>query len=162
MKTFCMIVLLTLVAAPAFAQMDVPDLPFESVPFLKITPDRNLDEVLAVATCVDFAPLKNWDNQDLCRVVLWDAHSRKLRLKGFRTWGISERVTAFSCILSPLGLLAPPTYFWRQRNGLGLCKPRRPRQIGNTPLPNRRNRPLQGIWPTYLSSDSTATLHHIA
>ena len=49
MKQFCMFVLLSLLAIPAFAQMDVPDLPFESVPFLKITPDRNLGEVLAVA-----------------------------------------------------------------------------------------------------------------
>src|ERR1700726_1740212 len=49
MKRFCMIVLLSLLATPAFAQQDVPDLPYESVPFLKITPDRNLGEVLAVA-----------------------------------------------------------------------------------------------------------------
>src|SRR5258708_16319615 len=49
MKRFCMFVLLSLLAMPAFAQADVPDLPFESVPFLKITPDRNLGEVLSVA-----------------------------------------------------------------------------------------------------------------
>src|SRR5260370_13897454 len=49
MKKFCMIVLLSLLGMPALAQVDVPDLPFESVPFLKITPDRNLGEVLAVA-----------------------------------------------------------------------------------------------------------------
>ena len=49
MKRFCMIAVLSLLANPAFAQQEVPDLPYESVPFLKITPDRNLGEVLAVA-----------------------------------------------------------------------------------------------------------------
>jgi hypothetical protein len=51
MKRFWIVALLALVATPAFAQLGptVPDLPFESVPFLKITPDRNLGEVLSVA-----------------------------------------------------------------------------------------------------------------
>jgi len=49
MKWFCMITLLSLLATPVFAQQVVPDIPFESVPFLRITPDRNLGEVLAVA-----------------------------------------------------------------------------------------------------------------
>src|ERR1700736_5428520 len=34
---------------PAFERQAVPDAPFESVPFLKITPDRNLGEGVAVA-----------------------------------------------------------------------------------------------------------------
>lgn len=45
----CMIALLLLAAMPASAQPDLPDVPFESSPLLKITPDRNLGEVLAVA-----------------------------------------------------------------------------------------------------------------
>ena len=50
-------VLFGLFAAPAFAQeappapsvQNAPEIPFESVPFLKLTPDRNLGEVLGVA-----------------------------------------------------------------------------------------------------------------
>src|SRR6266571_6362820 len=46
-----------LLAAPAFAQQappapgiqNAPEIPFESVPFLKLTPERNLGEVLGVA-----------------------------------------------------------------------------------------------------------------
>jgi len=49
MKRLLMVALLVLLTRPALAQQDVPDLPYESVPFLKITPDRNLGEVLAVA-----------------------------------------------------------------------------------------------------------------
>src|SRR3984893_17350311 len=49
MKRVLIVAVLALFAMPAFAQQAVPDLPFESVPFLKITPDRNLGEVLAVA-----------------------------------------------------------------------------------------------------------------
>src|SRR5260370_33711851 len=49
MKLFCMFALLSLLASPVFAQEVVTDLPFESVPFLKITADRNLGEVLGVA-----------------------------------------------------------------------------------------------------------------
>ena len=51
MKRLWIVGLLALLGTPAFAQMgpSVPDLPFESVPFLKITPDRNLGEVLSVA-----------------------------------------------------------------------------------------------------------------
>jgi len=49
MKRLLMVAVLVLLTRPALAQQDVPDLPYESVPFLKITPDRNLGEVLAVA-----------------------------------------------------------------------------------------------------------------
>src|SRR6202162_5194866 len=44
-------ILWVLVAAPLLAQQSapVPEIKFESVRFLKITPDRNLGEVLAVA-----------------------------------------------------------------------------------------------------------------
>ena len=51
MKLPFMMGLLVLLATPVFAQQgpNVPDLPYESVPFLKITPDRNLGEVLSVA-----------------------------------------------------------------------------------------------------------------
>ncbi len=48
--------LVALLATPAFAQQpatpglqSAPEIPFESVPFLKLTPDRNLGEVLSVA-----------------------------------------------------------------------------------------------------------------
>src|ERR1700736_6847611 len=43
--------LLVVAAAPLCAQQSapVPDIKFESVPFLKLTPDRNLGEVLGVA-----------------------------------------------------------------------------------------------------------------
>src|SRR5207244_13262710 len=44
------IVLLTLVAPPAFAQQNVPDLPFGSVPdFFKLPPGTNFGEVSGVA-----------------------------------------------------------------------------------------------------------------
>src|SRR5665213_1680631 len=51
MKRMCIVALLSLLATPLFAQQgsDAPDLKFESVPFLKITYDRNLGEVLGVA-----------------------------------------------------------------------------------------------------------------
>src|SRR5271154_547586 len=61
MKKPFLLVLLGLVVAPvvapAFAQQapaapgvqNAPEIPFESVPFLKLTPDRNLGEVLSVA-----------------------------------------------------------------------------------------------------------------
>src|SRR6202158_4128149 len=49
MKRVSIVLALALLVMPAFAQQAGPDLPFESVPFLKITPDRNLGEVLAVA-----------------------------------------------------------------------------------------------------------------
>jgi hypothetical protein len=55
MKRPLIAVVLTLIGAPAFAQQatpglqDAPSIPFESVPFLKLTPDRNLGEVLGVA-----------------------------------------------------------------------------------------------------------------
>ena len=57
MKGLVATVLFGLLAAPAFAQQappapgiqSAPEIPFESVPFLKLTPDRNLGEVLAVA-----------------------------------------------------------------------------------------------------------------
>ncbi len=47
--------LVTVMAASAFAQQvppalqNAPEIPFESVPFLKLTPERNLGEVLSVA-----------------------------------------------------------------------------------------------------------------
>src|ERR1700694_5498858 len=49
MKRVSIVLALALLVMPAFAQQAVPDLPFESVPFLKITPDSNLSECLAVA-----------------------------------------------------------------------------------------------------------------
>jgi len=57
MKGLIATVLFGLLAAPAFAQeappapgiQNTPKIPFDSVPFLKLTPDRNLGEVLAVA-----------------------------------------------------------------------------------------------------------------
>lgn len=51
MKRLFMLGMLALLATPVFAQVGpaVPDLPYESVPFLKITYDRNLGEVLSVA-----------------------------------------------------------------------------------------------------------------
>jgi hypothetical protein len=55
MKFIWIVVLGGLLAAPAFAQQtapglqNAPEIPFESVPFLKLTPDRNLGEVLSVA-----------------------------------------------------------------------------------------------------------------
>jgi 6-bladed beta-propeller len=55
MKRPLIVVVLTLIGAPVFAQQampglqDAPSIPFESVPFLKLTPDRNLGEVLGVA-----------------------------------------------------------------------------------------------------------------
>src|SRR4029077_9615232 len=57
MKGLIATVLFGLLAAPAFAQeappapgiQNAPEIPFDSVPFLKLTPDRNLGEVLAVA-----------------------------------------------------------------------------------------------------------------
>jgi sugar lactone lactonase YvrE len=57
MKGLIATVLFSLLAAPAFAQeappapgiQNAPEIPFDSVPFLKLTPDRNLGEVLAVA-----------------------------------------------------------------------------------------------------------------
>jgi sugar lactone lactonase YvrE len=57
MKGLVATVLFGLLVAPAFAQQapsapgmqNAPEIPFESVPFLKLTPDRNLGEVLAVA-----------------------------------------------------------------------------------------------------------------
>ena len=55
MKFAWIIILGGLLAAPAIAQQAVPspqnapEIPFESVPFLKLTPDRNLGEVLSVA-----------------------------------------------------------------------------------------------------------------
>src|SRR5260370_10798657 len=49
MKQLLIVAVLALLAMPVCAQQVVPDIPFESVPFLKIAPDRNLGEVLAVA-----------------------------------------------------------------------------------------------------------------
>jgi DNA-binding beta-propeller fold protein YncE len=51
MKRFMIVALLVLFAVPAFAQFgpSVPTLPFQSVPLLKITYDRNLGEVMAVS-----------------------------------------------------------------------------------------------------------------
>src|SRR5579864_7239097 len=55
MKFPWIVVLGGLLAAPALAQQaapglqNAPEIPFESVPFLKLTPDRNLGEVLSVA-----------------------------------------------------------------------------------------------------------------
>src|SRR5438445_13749881 len=57
MKGLVAAVLFGLLAAPAFAQQappapgiqNAPEIPFESVPFLKLTPERNLGEVLGVA-----------------------------------------------------------------------------------------------------------------
>ena len=57
MKELIATVLFGLLVAPAFAQeappapgtQSAPEIPFDSVPFLKLTPDRNLGEVLAVA-----------------------------------------------------------------------------------------------------------------
>jgi sugar lactone lactonase YvrE len=57
MKGLIATVLFGLLAAPAFAQeappapgiQSAPEIPFDSVPFLKLTPERNLGEVLAVA-----------------------------------------------------------------------------------------------------------------
>jgi sugar lactone lactonase YvrE len=57
MKELIATVLFGLLAAPAFAQeappapgtQSAPEIPFDSVPFLKLMPDRNLGEVLAVA-----------------------------------------------------------------------------------------------------------------
>ena len=57
MKGLVATLLFGLLAAPAFAQQappapgiqNAPEIPFDSVPFLKLTPDRNLGEVLAVA-----------------------------------------------------------------------------------------------------------------
>src|SRR2546422_4853600 len=43
-------VLFVLLAAPSFAQQDVPDIPFDSVPdFLKLPPGMNFGEVSGVA-----------------------------------------------------------------------------------------------------------------
>jgi DNA-binding beta-propeller fold protein YncE len=57
MKGLIATVLFGLLAAPAFAQQappapgiqNAPEIPFDSVPFLKLTPERNLGEVLGVA-----------------------------------------------------------------------------------------------------------------
>src|SRR6202158_2585455 len=49
MKRVSIVLALALLVMPAFAQQAVADIPFESLSFLKITPDRNLGEVLAVA-----------------------------------------------------------------------------------------------------------------
>src|SRR5436189_3115079 len=55
MKPLWIVVLAALLAAPAFAQQaapglqNAPEIPSDSVPFLKLTPDRNLGEVLGVA-----------------------------------------------------------------------------------------------------------------
>src|ERR1700694_201691 len=57
MKRLVATLLFGLLAVPAFAQQapaapgvqNAPEIPFESVPFLKLTPDRNLGEVLGVA-----------------------------------------------------------------------------------------------------------------
>jgi sugar lactone lactonase YvrE len=57
MKPLIAALLFGLLATPAFAQQapaapglqNAPEIPFDSVPFLKLTPDRNLGEVLAVA-----------------------------------------------------------------------------------------------------------------
>lgn len=50
MKRLCMTVLFTLLAAPAFAQQSVPEIPFESVPnYFKYSPDMNLGELSGVA-----------------------------------------------------------------------------------------------------------------
>src|SRR3977135_828588 len=46
MKRLLIVAVLVLLTIPALAQQEVPDLQYESVPFLKITPDRNLGEVL--------------------------------------------------------------------------------------------------------------------
>lgn len=57
MKRVILALLFACFAAPAFAQQvpaapglqNAPEIPFESVPFLKLTPERNLGEVLSVA-----------------------------------------------------------------------------------------------------------------
>jgi hypothetical protein len=51
MKRMWIVALLGLLASPVFAQQaqNAPDLKFDSVPFLKVTYDRNLGEVLGVA-----------------------------------------------------------------------------------------------------------------
>lgn len=57
MEKIIVTVLFALVAAPIFAQeapvspgiQNAPEIPFDSVPFPRLTPDRNLGEVLAVA-----------------------------------------------------------------------------------------------------------------
>lgn len=57
MKRVILALLFVYFAAPAFAQQvpaapglqNAPEIPFESVPFLKLTPERNLGEVLSVA-----------------------------------------------------------------------------------------------------------------
>src|ERR1700692_2014313 len=49
MKRVLIVAVIALLAMPGVSQQAVADLSFESVPFLKITPDRNLGEVLAVA-----------------------------------------------------------------------------------------------------------------
>jgi sugar lactone lactonase YvrE len=57
MKQVILALLFVYFAAPAFAQQvpaapglqNAPEIPFESVPFLKLTPERNLGEVLSVA-----------------------------------------------------------------------------------------------------------------
>src|SRR3977135_4383352 len=49
MKRLLIVAVFVLLTTPALAQQEGPDLPYESGPFLKITADRNLGEVLAVA-----------------------------------------------------------------------------------------------------------------
>ena len=50
MKRFIFAVALVVLAAPALAQQDAPEIPFVSVPnFLKYPPTMNLGETLAVA-----------------------------------------------------------------------------------------------------------------
>src|SRR5690348_2360030 len=57
MKRLVATALFGLLVAPAFAQQppaspgiqNAPEIPFDTVSFLKLTPDRNLGEVLAVA-----------------------------------------------------------------------------------------------------------------
>ena len=57
MKRLVATLLFGLLAVPAFAQQapaapgvqNAPEIAFDSVPFLKLTPDRNLGEVLGVA-----------------------------------------------------------------------------------------------------------------
>jgi sugar lactone lactonase YvrE len=57
MKRLLLALLFVSIAVPAFAQQaplapglqNAPEIPFDSVPFLKLTPDRNLGEVLSVA-----------------------------------------------------------------------------------------------------------------
>ncbi len=55
MKRLSLLLLFASFAVPAFAQQAIPapqsapEIPFESVPFLKLTFDRNLGEVLSVA-----------------------------------------------------------------------------------------------------------------